>query len=164
MWRVSSTLMYVALHNRAQTDSCLSLLLTTCWIRLHKDDLNPHMPSERCYRWLITTGTGCHLSQLIACSSGLRWSVHPICASVPDAVANSMSLLLALRISSFFSVSSSARQQMISSLWKNKHTQYDEQTPESRCNYIWYQCNVKLNESGDCLHPVVKMISIYLLH
>lgn len=39
------------------------------------------------------------------------------CASVPDIVANSMSLLLALRISSFFSVSSSARQQMISSLW-----------------------------------------------
>lgn len=37
-------------------------------------------------------------------------------AFIPDIVANSMSLLLALRISSFFSVSSSARQQMISPL------------------------------------------------
>lgn len=42
------------------------------------------------------------------------------CAFVPDNVANSMSLLLALRISSFFSVSSSARQQMISPLWKKQ--------------------------------------------
>lgn len=53
-----------------------------------------------------------------------------LCASVPDVVANSMSLLLAVRISSFFSVSSSARQQMISPLWRNKHThthQHDEQ-------------------------------------
>lgn len=128
----SSTFMYVALRHRAQTDSCLSLLLTTCCIRLQEDGLNPHMPSERCYRWLITTGRGWHLSLSIASSFGLMWSVRPICASVPDAVANSMSLLLALRISSFFSVSSSARQQMISSLWKNKHTQYDHQTPESR--------------------------------
>lgn len=42
------------------------------------------------------------------------------CAFVPDNVANSMSLLLALRISSFFSVSSSAKQQMISPLWKKQ--------------------------------------------
>ncbi|TNN33464.1 hypothetical protein EYF80_056370 [Liparis tanakae] len=42
-------------------------------------------------------------------------------SSVPEVVASSMSLLLALRISSFFSVSRSASEQMISPLWRNKH-------------------------------------------
>lgn len=50
---------------------------------------------------------------------GRAW--YMVSSSLPDVVANSMSLLLALRISSFFSVSSSAREQMISPLWRNTY-------------------------------------------
>lgn len=123
------SLRYAAQQHRAQNASCqtsFTIILLTTWLmhtrdkredkclpkptdRLSKSPSYASFPQWKCYK-------GWHFSHPTACSCAVRWSVCLLCGSVPDVVASSMSLLLALRISSFFSVSSSARQQMISPL------------------------------------------------